>query len=96
MEKIDFKSCFRGSHIETDFWLKFSLEYHLVALEGVFGQNLLPTYVRRIIYQAKALGTRKTIRENDSKKISFSGFVITKNVIEQRRGSKFSKCDKFK
>ena len=29
--------------IEADFWLKFSLEYHLVALEGVFGQNLLPT-----------------------------------------------------
>ena len=39
---MNFKSCF--DPIEADFWL----ERHLVTLEGLFGQNLLPTQVRRI------------------------------------------------
>ena len=45
--------------IEAEFGVKIWLRHHLVALEGVYGQNLLSMYVCRMIYQTKALDMRE-------------------------------------
>ena len=60
-QKIEFKGCSIGNRPHRSRFLAWNLaETSPSGARGLFGQNLLPTKVRRIIYQTKALDTRKT------------------------------------